>query len=172
MPAVNVEKPLSQPKNVELYQGDLPEGRFTAKTIAIDTETLGLNPHRDRLCLVQLSDGDGTAALVQVKAGQDAPELKRLLSDFITSHTQSQEQTDTNRMIQEARAILDRGAHSYHELLGVQADTPREEIRRAYFQLVDRFHPDRFFGKVSKNNQKLLEELFRSLTRAYEEMTT
>jgi ribonuclease D len=81
VPAANVEKPLSQLKNVELYQGDLPEGRFTAKTIAIDTETLGLNPHRDRLCLVQLSDGDGTAALVQVKAGQDAPELKRLLAD-------------------------------------------------------------------------------------------
>ncbi|MHA1518391.1 MAG: ribonuclease D [Alphaproteobacteria bacterium] len=75
------ETPLNQPKNVDLYEGDLPQGRFTAKTIAIDTETLGLNPHRDRLCLVQLSDGTGTAALVQVKAGEDAPELKRLLAD-------------------------------------------------------------------------------------------
>ena len=73
--------PLSQPKKVELYQGDLPPGRLKAKVVAIDTETLGLNPHRDRLCLVQLSDGDGTAALVQVKAGEDAPEIKRLLAD-------------------------------------------------------------------------------------------
>jgi ribonuclease D len=74
-------KPLSQLKNVELYQGDLPPGRLKAKVVAIDTETLGLNPHRDRLCLIQLSDGDGTAALVQVKEGHDAPELKRLLAD-------------------------------------------------------------------------------------------
>jgi len=72
---------LSQPPPVELYQGDLPPGRFRGNAIAIDTETLGLNPHRDRLCLVQLSDGAGTAALVQVKAGSDAPELKRLLAD-------------------------------------------------------------------------------------------
>jgi ribonuclease D len=73
--------PLSQLKNVDLYQGDLPPGRLKAKVVAIDTETLGLNPHRDRLCLVQLSEGDGTAALVQFKAGEDAPELKRLLAD-------------------------------------------------------------------------------------------
>jgi len=73
---------LSQPPTVELYQGDLPQGRFgSAATIAIDTETLGLNPHRDRLCLVQLSDGDGTAALVQISGRDDAPELKRLLAD-------------------------------------------------------------------------------------------
>jgi ribonuclease D len=80
-PAVSFETPLSQPNNVELYQSDLPPVRLKAKVVAIDTETLGLNPHRDRLCLVQLSDGDGTAALVQVKAGEDAPELKRLLAD-------------------------------------------------------------------------------------------
>jgi len=72
---------LSQSSTVELYKGDLPPGRFTAKAIAVDTETLGLNPHRDRLCLVQLSDGDGTAALVQIAPGADAPELKRLLAD-------------------------------------------------------------------------------------------
>ncbi len=75
------ETPLSQSPTVELFQGDLPPGRFRGGSIAIDTETLGLNPHRDRLCLVQLSDGDGTAALVQVKPGHDAPELKRLLAD-------------------------------------------------------------------------------------------
>jgi ribonuclease D len=72
---------LSQPSTVALYKGDLPPGRFAAKAIAIDTETLGLNPHRDRLCLAQLSDGDGTAALVQLSGGYDAPELKRLLTD-------------------------------------------------------------------------------------------
>ena len=74
-------KTLSQPPTVELHQGDLPKGRFAAKAIAIDTETLGLNPHRDRLCLVQLSDGDGSAALVQMSGNYDAPELKRLLTD-------------------------------------------------------------------------------------------
>ena len=72
---------MSQSSTVELYKGDLPPGRFTAKAIAVDTETLGLNPHRDRLCLVQLSDGDGTAALVQIAPGSDAPELRRLLAD-------------------------------------------------------------------------------------------
>ena len=75
------ETSVSQSPTVELYQGDLPEGRFTAKAIAIDTETLGLNPYRDRLCLVQLSDGDGSAALVQVSNSYDAPVLKRLLAD-------------------------------------------------------------------------------------------
>ena len=72
---------MSQSPTVELYKGDLPPGRFAAKSIAVDTETLGLNPHRDRLCLVQLSDGDGTAALVQVDREGEAPELKRLLAD-------------------------------------------------------------------------------------------
>jgi ribonuclease D len=68
--------------NIELHKGDLPPGRFSGRAVAIDTETLGLNPHRDRLCLVQLSDGDGTAALVQFAAGRyDAPELTRLLAD-------------------------------------------------------------------------------------------
>jgi ribonuclease D len=75
------ETSLSQAPTVELFKGDLPPGRFRAKAIAIDTETLGLNPHRDRLCLVQLSDGDGSAALVQVSEPYDAPELKRLLTD-------------------------------------------------------------------------------------------
>jgi ribonuclease D len=72
---------LSQPPNVELYKGDLPKGRFTGRTIAIDTETMGLDPYRDRLCLVQLSEGDGTAVLVQFAGNYDAPELKRLLAD-------------------------------------------------------------------------------------------
>jgi ribonuclease D len=68
--------------NIELHKGNLPPGRFSGRAVAIDTETLGLNPHRDRLCLVQLSDGDGTAALVQFAAGRyDAPELTRLLAD-------------------------------------------------------------------------------------------
>ncbi len=72
---------MSQSQTVELYKDDLPPGRFAAKSIAVDTETLGLNPHRDRLCLVQLSGGDGTAALVQVDREGEAPELKRLLAD-------------------------------------------------------------------------------------------
>jgi ribonuclease D len=75
-------KTLSQSSTVELFKGDLPKGRFAgAKAIAIDTETLGLNPNRDRLCLAQLSDGDGNATLVQFGRDYDAPELKALLTD-------------------------------------------------------------------------------------------
>jgi len=65
-----------------LHRGDLPEDFRPGDSIAIDTETLGLNPHRDRLCLVQLSTGDGSAHLVQVAKGQSqAPNLTRLLAD-------------------------------------------------------------------------------------------
>jgi ribonuclease D len=66
---------------IELYQDDLPPGRFTGRVIAVDTETMGLDPYRDRLCLVQLSEGDGSAVLVQFGRPYDAPELKRLLAD-------------------------------------------------------------------------------------------
>ena len=72
---------MSQPPTVELYQGDLPPGRFSGSSVAIDTETLGLNPYRDRLCLVQLSSGDGHAELVQPARDYNAPELKLLLAD-------------------------------------------------------------------------------------------
>jgi ribonuclease D len=72
---------LSQPPTVELYKDDLPHGRFGGGAVAIDTETLGLNPYRDRLCLVQVSEGDGRADLVQFAGTYDAPELKRLLAD-------------------------------------------------------------------------------------------
>ena len=69
-------------KNITLHQGDLPKGLSFGNSVAIDTETLGLNPHRDRLCLVQLSSGDGTAHLVQIEKNQsDAPNLKALLQD-------------------------------------------------------------------------------------------
>jgi ribonuclease D len=67
---------------IHLHQGDLPNGLDMGKLVAIDTETLGLNPHRDRLCLAQLSAGDGVCHAVQFKAGQyKAPNLKRLLGD-------------------------------------------------------------------------------------------
>lgn len=67
---------------IKLYKGDLPSGLDLGPLVAIDSETLGLNPHRDRLCLVQLSSGDGSAHMVQFAAGKyDAPNLKRLLSD-------------------------------------------------------------------------------------------
>jgi len=65
-----------------LYQTDLPDGLDLGPVVAIDCETMGLNPHRDRLCLVQLSSGDGDAHLVQVAQGQTrAPNLERLLTD-------------------------------------------------------------------------------------------
>ncbi len=67
---------------IKLHKGDLPAGLKFPRGVAIDTETLGLNPHRDRLCLVQLSSGDGTAHLVQFDGSSyDAPNLKALLAD-------------------------------------------------------------------------------------------
>ena len=66
---------------IRLHRGDLPDLARYRASVAIDTETLGLNPHRDRLCVVQLSPGDGTADVVQIAPGQtEAPNLKRLLA--------------------------------------------------------------------------------------------
>ena len=65
-----------------LHHGDLPAGIDFGEAVAIDTEAMGLNPHRDRLCLIQLSAGDGDAHLVQFAPGAyDAPRLRRLLAD-------------------------------------------------------------------------------------------
>jgi ribonuclease D len=65
-----------------LYHGDLPNLDRYGDVVAIDTEALGLNPHRDRLCVVQLSPGDGTADVVQIAKGQtEAPNITALLAD-------------------------------------------------------------------------------------------
>lgn len=65
-----------------LYRNDLPDGLDLGRSVAIDCETMGLVPQRDRLCLVQLSGGDGDAHLVQIEKGQtSAPNLERLLTD-------------------------------------------------------------------------------------------
>lgn len=65
-----------------LYQNDLPDGLDLGPVVAIDCETMGLNPHRDRLCLVQISGGDGNCHLVQVAIGQtEAPNLCKMLND-------------------------------------------------------------------------------------------
>ena len=67
---------------IKLYQNDLPDGLDLGPLVAIDTETLGLNPHRDRLCLAQLSSGDGICHAVQfTDRSYAAPNLKRLLAD-------------------------------------------------------------------------------------------
>ena len=67
---------------VHLYRGDLPDDLDLGPVVAVDSETMGLNPHRDRLCVVQLSSGDGSAHLVKFDdAGYDAPNLGRLLTD-------------------------------------------------------------------------------------------
>ena len=73
--------------NIQLHKHDLPAGLGFGSLVAIDTETMGLDPRRDRLCLVQLSSGDGTAHLVQIipthlgGQGANCPNLKALLAD-------------------------------------------------------------------------------------------
>jgi ribonuclease D len=75
---------------IHLYRDDLPDRIDLGPVVAVDTETMGLNPHRDRLCLVQLSRGDGIAHLVQLLPpslggrGFDCPNLSRLLADRAT----------------------------------------------------------------------------------------
>lgn len=72
---------------ITLHHNDLPDGLTFGSSVAIDTETMGLNPHRDRLCLVQLSAGDGTAHLVKIVpeklggTGYNCPNLKKVLAD-------------------------------------------------------------------------------------------
>lgn len=67
---------------IRLHRGDLPDLSRYGREVAIDTETMGLNPHRDRLCVVQLSPGDGTADVVQIPADATAaPNLVKLLGD-------------------------------------------------------------------------------------------
>ena len=67
---------------IRLHKGDLPASATFGDSVAIDTETLGLQPHRDRLCVVQLSAGDGSADVVQIARGQtSAPNLQKLLAD-------------------------------------------------------------------------------------------
>ncbi|HPD82556.1 MAG TPA: ribonuclease D [Alphaproteobacteria bacterium] len=68
--------------SITLHKGDLAPNIEFGPAVAVDTETMGLNPKRDRLCLVQLSAGDGTAHIVQFQDGQyDAPNLKKLMTD-------------------------------------------------------------------------------------------
>ncbi|CAO4140888.1 ribonuclease D [Methylorubrum extorquens] len=70
------------PSRIRLHHGDLPPDFAPGAAIAIDTETLGLNPHRDRLCVVQVSRGDGSADVVQIRPGDPAPErLMAVLAD-------------------------------------------------------------------------------------------
>jgi len=68
--------------SIHLHRGDLPSDIAFTGVVAIDTETMGLNPHRDRLCLVQLSAGDGVCHLVQFAPGEyEAPRLRAMLAD-------------------------------------------------------------------------------------------
>lgn len=68
--------------SITLHKNDLPDTVELGSVIAVDTETMGLNPHRDRLCVVQLSSGDGSAHLVQLEKGKyDAPNLKKVLGN-------------------------------------------------------------------------------------------
>ncbi|MFN5714893.1 MAG: ribonuclease D [Bradyrhizobium sp.] len=67
---------------IRLHRGDLPDLTRYTDSVAIDTETMGLHPHRDRLCVVQMSNGDGTADVIQIPKGHtDAPNLKALLAN-------------------------------------------------------------------------------------------
>jgi len=77
--------PAKKPNAIELHKGDLPAGLKFPDGVAIDTETQGLNPLRDRLCVAQLSAGDGVCHLVQFAADDySAPNLKAFLADAAT----------------------------------------------------------------------------------------
>jgi ribonuclease D len=79
---IGLRRVIGKTMNIRFHRGDLPDDFRPGVSVAIDTETLGLNPHRDRLCLVQLSTGDGAADLVQIAKGQtEAPNLVRLLAN-------------------------------------------------------------------------------------------
>jgi len=68
--------------DIRLYKNDLPDGLEFSGAIAVDSEAMGLNPHRDRLCVVQLSDGDEVCHLVQIEQGvTQAPNLQRLMEN-------------------------------------------------------------------------------------------
>ena len=68
--------------SIELHKGDLPDTLDLGKVVAIDTETMGLKPRRDKLCLLQISSGDGTAHLVQFdRSSYDCPNVKKILAD-------------------------------------------------------------------------------------------
>ena len=80
--APKTKRKKGQTVTIHLHQHDLPEGLTLGPVVAIDTETMGLDPRRDRLCLVQLSSGNGDAHLVQIAKGQTAaPRLCAMLAD-------------------------------------------------------------------------------------------
>lgn len=68
-------------EHIQLFKGDLPAKFSFSSSVAVDTETMGLNLHRDRLCLVQLADNAGNVYLVQIIKGVDCPNLKKLLTN-------------------------------------------------------------------------------------------
>ena len=73
---------MAKPPDIKLHQNDLPDQLDLGDSVAVDTETMGLDPHRDRLCLVQLSAGDGVCHLVQfAERDYRAPNLAALLRD-------------------------------------------------------------------------------------------
>ena len=76
-------KPLKrEPESIELHEGDIPSSVSFGDSVAVDTETQGLDLGRDRLCVVQLSEGNGVCHLVQMRAGEyDAPNLRALMAD-------------------------------------------------------------------------------------------
>ena len=68
---------------IRLHRGDLPDlSHYQVRAVAVDTETMGLDPHRDRLCVVQLSPGDGSADVVQIPPGASAKRVFSIQGDF------------------------------------------------------------------------------------------
>jgi Tfp pilus assembly protein PilZ len=93
-------------------------------------------------------------------------ELKTALADFIDSR--QRKPPELKQLLEEAHRLLQAAAAGPRALLGVGPMAEAEEIRNAYFRLVDRFHPDRYRGKLGALELRLLDELFRRLTTAYE----
>ncbi len=96
-------------------------------------------------------------------------QLKPLLSGFISANQTPGTEPPSGDVVEAARALLARGDSSAR-LLGLPAKPSAAQVRAAYFALVDRFHPDRHYGKVAAEERQVLEELFRRLTKAYQEL--
>ena len=111
---------------IRVHRGDLPDlARYRVPAVAVDTEAMGLDPRRDRLCVVQLSPGDGSADVVQIPSGAtDAPNLKRLMTDGGVLKIFHFARFDLGMILRDARRDARAGLLHARSPRGLRAPTP------------------------------------------------